>query len=210
MDLATRKERSDMILEPLQVMAQLALLSYSPIGTKVSVSNNILQLHPPSYLQGVYRWYNSDGKDDLYYLFHAIRRYYKWYKNDSSGNKNNNKIYQYLLETGIKGIKKLTETYSSTEQTSITHTLQLYQNILTLESPDVFKDTSDDTVSIDTVFQNIKDVYSDNLLKIIFNTLEMLDSSEEKDKTMYINGLLNILTPTNNKIRGWIREKLTC
>ena len=35
MDLTTRKERSDMILEPVQVMTQLALLSHSPIGTKV-------------------------------------------------------------------------------------------------------------------------------------------------------------------------------
>ena len=52
MDLTTRKERSDMILEPLQVMTQLALLSHSPIGTKVSVSDNILQLHPPSFFQG--------------------------------------------------------------------------------------------------------------------------------------------------------------
>ena len=48
MELTTRKERSDMILEPLQVMVQLALLSQSPIGTKVSVSDNILQLHTPS------------------------------------------------------------------------------------------------------------------------------------------------------------------
>ena len=92
MDLSTRKERSDMILEPLQVMVQLALLSQSPIGTKVSVSDNILQLHPPSWTQGVWRWYNSDGKDDLYYLFYAIRRYYKWYK------KRGYKIYNHILK----------------------------------------------------------------------------------------------------------------
>ena len=51
MELHNRKERSDMILEPLQVMTQLAILSHSPIGTKVSVSNNILQLHPPTFWQ---------------------------------------------------------------------------------------------------------------------------------------------------------------
>ena len=39
-----KKERSDMILEPLQVMIQLALLSYTPVGTKVSVSGNLLQI----------------------------------------------------------------------------------------------------------------------------------------------------------------------
>ena len=43
-NLQTQKERSDMILEPLQVMVQLGLLSFCPIGTKVSVSENLLHL----------------------------------------------------------------------------------------------------------------------------------------------------------------------
>jgi hypothetical protein len=207
MDLHTRKERSDMILEPLQVMTQLAILSHSPIGTKVSVSDNILQLHPPSFFQGAWRWYNSDGKDDLYYLFHAIRRYYKWYKSED------NKIFSYILETAIKGIEKLTITYSSSDQTAITHTLFLYKNVLSLESPDLFKDTSDDAINIDTVFKNIKDTYDRKLLKIIFNTLLILDerdNNSEDIKEYYINGLLNILKPTNEHIRKWIRKKLTC
>jgi len=38
------KERADLILEPMQVMIQLALLAHSPIGTKISVSNNILSI----------------------------------------------------------------------------------------------------------------------------------------------------------------------
>ena len=45
-----KKERSDMIFEPLQVMVQLALLAYCPVGTKVSVSDNILQLQFPTML----------------------------------------------------------------------------------------------------------------------------------------------------------------
>ena len=69
MEIAGRKERSDMILEPLQVMVQLSLLAYSPLGTKVSVSNNILQLHPPTWTQGIYRWYNADSQNDLYIFF---------------------------------------------------------------------------------------------------------------------------------------------
>ena len=206
MDFAGRKERSDMILEPLQVMTQLALLSHSSIGTKVSVSDNILQLHPPSFFQGAWRWYNSDGKDDLYYLFHAIRRYYKWYKTED------NKIFSYILESAIRGIEKLIVTYSKSEQTAITHTLALYKNVLSLESPDLFKDASEDAINIDTVFQNIKETYDRKLLKIIFNILLTLDdeSTTEDIKQYYINGLLSILKPTNNNIRKWIREKLTC
>ena len=224
MELHNRKERSDMILEPLQVMMQLAILSQSPIGTKVSVSDNILQLHKPHLLQGVWRWYNSDGKDDLYYLFHAIRRYYKWYKKEllSDSDKNsdfdedssdvNNKImiYNYILKCGIDGIDKLIQTYSATEQTAITHTLQLYKNILSMEAPDIFKDASEDSVNIDTVFQNIKTVYSDNMLELLYHGLVILESSEEIYKPYYIDGLLKLTTPTNDKIRKWIREKLTC
>jgi len=206
MDLTTRKERSDMILEPLQVMVQLALLSESPIGTKVSVSDNILQLHPPSWTQGVWRWYNSDGKDDLYYLFHAIRRYYKWYKSED------NKIFNHILSSAVKGIEKLIITYSAAEQTAITHTLALYKNVLELESPDLFKDPDADSVNIDTVFQNIKETYDKRLLKVIYNTILMVEDPETTDdlKPYYINGLLKILSPTNDNIRKWIREKLTC
>ena len=206
MELSTRKERSDMILEPLQVMVQLALLSQSPIGTKVSVSDNILQLHPPSWTQGVWRWYNSDGKDDLYYLFHAIRRYYKWYKSED------NKIFNHILTSAVKGIEKLIITYSAAEQTAITHTLALYKNVLELESPDLFKDPDADSINIDTVFQNIKDIYDKRLLKIIYNTIMVLEDSETTEdlKPYYVDGLLKILSPTNESIRKWIREKLTC
>ena len=206
MDLTTRKERSDMILEPLQVMVQLALLSQSPIGTKVSVSDNILQLHPPSWTQGAWRWWNQDGKDDLYYLFHAIRRYYKWYKSED------NKIFTHILNSAVKGIQKLIITYSASEQTAITHTLALYKNVLELEAPDLFKDPAEDSVNIDTVFQNIKHIYDKRLLKVVYNTLMIIEEEDTTDdlKPYYINGLLKILSPTNESIRKWIREKLTC
>ena len=200
MDLvsSTKKERSDMILEPLQVMIQLALLAHCPIGTKVSVSDNILHLQPPTLFQGVWRWYNHDGKDDLYYLFHAIRRYYKWYKSY------NNRIYNYILNAAIKGIDKLIITYSAIEQTAITHTLSLYKNVLDLESPDLFKDPSKDIVNIDSVFKNITTIYDRKLLKIIYNTLLILgeDTCTEDNKEKYLDGLLDMLSPTNNIIRN--------
>ena len=39
------KEKADMILEPLQVMIELSMLSYCEIGTKLSVDENLLTLH---------------------------------------------------------------------------------------------------------------------------------------------------------------------
>ncbi len=101
---SSQREKMDMILEPMQVMIQLALLKNAPIGSKISVSNNILNIQKPTYAQGLVRWWNGDNKDDLYYLFHAIRRYYKWYKNED------NKIYNYILDLAKTGIKNLIKT----------------------------------------------------------------------------------------------------
>ena len=202
---SSRKERSDMILEPLQVMVQLSLLAYSPLGTKVSVSDNILHLHPPTWTQGIYRWYNADSQNDLYYLFHAIRRYYKWYKPQ------NTKIYNHILSLAIKGISKLTETYSKTDKTSITHTLNLYKNVLELENPDLFKDAEESSINMDTVFEGITKIYDDRLLKAIFNTFKLMqDDKNNENIQLYISGIQQIIIPTNNLLRKWIHDNLTC
>ena len=39
------KEQADLILEPLQVMINLAVLGFCPIGTKININNNMLYLH---------------------------------------------------------------------------------------------------------------------------------------------------------------------
>ena len=64
-----------MILEPLQAMVQLALLSICPIGTKLRIQENILQLQFPTLIQPITRWYNADKKDDVYFLYGVIKRY---------------------------------------------------------------------------------------------------------------------------------------
>ena len=61
------KDKIDMILEPLQAMVQIALLSTAPIGTKLQIQENILYIQTPTFLQPVSRWYHADKKDDLYF-----------------------------------------------------------------------------------------------------------------------------------------------
>ena len=199
------KERADLILEPMQVMIQLALLAHSPIGTKISVSNNILSIQPPSMTQGVYRWWNNDNKDDLYYLFHAIRRYYKWYKSQ------NDEAYQYILTWAVKGLDKLSETYNKADKNNIRHTLALYRNVLDLKADEIFKDNKEDTVTIDQVFKEIINIYDDRLLYITHNTLLMMEEETNTEfKQKLLDGLTLILEPMNIKIRKWILEKMAC
>lgn len=199
------KERADLILEPMQVMIQLALLAHSPIGTKISVSNNILTIQPPSMTQGAYRWWNNDNKDDLYYLFHAIRRYYKWYKSQKD------EVYQYILTWAVKGLDKLSETYNKADKNNIRHTLALYRNVLDLKTDDIFKDNEEDTITIDQVFKEIINIYDAKLLYIIHNTLLLMEEETNTEfKQKLLEGLILILEPMNIKIRKWIMEKMAC
>ena len=199
------KEKVDMILEPFQVMVELSLVAHCPVGTKVSVSDNLLHIQQPHWTQGVIRWYQNDNKDDLYYLFHAVRRYYMWYKN-----KKDNKIFKEILRSAIKGLDKLIETYKKSDRQSILHTLSLYKNLLELDNNELFKDEKKETISMDQVFKNIVHIYNDNILRIVYNTLILLEKETNQDnKQHYIDGLRSILTPINNEIRNWIQENLS-
>jgi hypothetical protein len=200
------KEQADLILEPLQVMINLAVLGFCPIGTKININNNMLYLHQPTFTQGLWRWWEGDSKDDLYYLFHAIRRYYKWYKNED------NKIYNYILDLAKTGIKNLIKTYQKADKKSILHTLSLYNNILDLDTPDLFKTDSEDTesITIDNVFKNVTVLYDKKTLVIVFKLLQLMtECDNEIYITQYISGLNSILKPTNRNIRNWIQSNLT-
>ena len=67
------KEKQSTILEPIQSMITLSLLSYFPKGTKLSIHKNNLLIHESTMTQGVIRWYYHDSKDDIFLLFGPIK-----------------------------------------------------------------------------------------------------------------------------------------
>ena len=198
------KEKADMILEPLQVMIELSMLAYCEIGTKLSVDENLLRLHKPSYVQGIIRWWKNDKKQDIHYLFHAIRRYYIWYKTQ------NHKIFNFILEKAIIGLNKLIDTYKRCDEQSILQTLSLYKNVLDLDNSDLFKDKSEEAVNMDKVFKNIIDIYDDKMMRVVFNILLLMEENKGSQEVLncYLTALKHFMKPINYKIRSWIQENL--
>lgn len=148
-----KKERFETILEPLQAILQIAYLSFTPIGTKLTIHNNILYIQPPNYSQSIVRWYNNDTQEDLFYLFNIFYRFKKFYYFLCGGNSGNDdgasvavkdcehsakivnkKLYELLIELAKNGIGNLIRTYGQTEKIHILHTLQMYKNILETDS----------------------------------------------------------------------------
>lgn len=145
-DKGKGKERFDIILEPMQAMTQIALISFCPKGSKLSITNNLLFIQTPTWMQGIMRSYNHDKRDDLFFLFNAIIRFNKFYSYMKNKSGEENKLYELILKLSKRGIDNILQTYASSEQPSLLHTLQMYRTML--DRPEIFIQETHDSSSI--------------------------------------------------------------
>ena len=212
-----KKERFDIILEPLQAITQLALLSFCPKGSKLTIANNLLAIQPPYWGQGLWRSYNQDGKEDLYFLFNAIIRFNKFYSYLQEESEEYSSLFFLLVQLSKAGIDKLLQTYSNTEQPALLHTLQLYRNLL--DKPALFSgdeseipqtdkaDKIGKANNINDVFISIRNLYDSHELILLYQTLKLLEKKPEKYDT-YIKGINTLLTPVYEQIQKWIVDNI--
>lgn len=209
------KDKIDMILEPLQAMIQLALLSICPIGTKLRISENILYLQSPTIIQPLSRWYYCDKKDDLYFLYSVIKRYIKWYNpNINKKSPVSVELYQLITSMGIEGLNNLFKTYSSSDSNTVIHVIQMYKNLLEYNNDKILTDeylldVEKNKINIDEVFENIITIYDDVILNVVFNILQLVKKEENLiGQQQIIDGLNSILYKTNYSIKEWIKLNL--
>jgi hypothetical protein len=208
------KEKVDMVLEPLQSMIQLALLSICPIGTKLHIQENILYLQTPALTQPITRWYHCDKKDDLYFLYGVIKRYIKWY-NPASNKKSPVSVHLYQLITtmSMEGLNVLFKTYSSSDSNTVIHVIQMYRNLLEFNSDKILMDEflvdEKQKINIDEVFERIITIYDDTILQVILNTLLLIKhESEIEHQQCMIDGLNLLLNKYNKMIKEWVKLNL--
>lgn len=201
------KERFDMLVEPMQAMSQLALLSSCPTGTKLSITNNILVLQLPTWNQGIIRSYNSDKKEDLVYIFNVIKRFKKFY-GPTSQSDDLKVLYPMLIERGAKGLEALVQTYSQTTIGSLAETLRMYAALLRdagVESGLLAE--APEHKSVESVFSQVTDLYNSDHYKVIESTLNMV-GKDAKSHQAYVDGMNRLLSPLNNQIREWIGKNI--
>lgn len=124
-----KKERLSTILEPLQSMVQLSLLSFVPIGSKLSIYENLLSIQLSNWNQSIIRNFYNDTKDDLYYLFNVLNRFNKFYVNKPKTDVQNN-LYTLLNELAYNGLHKLIQTYKNQNSITIISTLSMYKSMI--------------------------------------------------------------------------------
>jgi hypothetical protein len=209
------KDKIDTILEPLQAMIQIALLGICPIGTKLQIQENILYIQQPTIIQGITRWYNSDKKDDLYFLYSVIKRYIKWY-NPSVNKKSpvSKELYQLITSMAAEGLTNLFKTYSSSDSNTVIHVIQMYKNLLESNNDKILVDEyivdlEKNNVKIDELFGNIIGVYDSHILQIVYYTLTLIRDEQDKSNQEYsMDGLNRTLFKYNRAIKEWIKVNL--
>jgi hypothetical protein len=201
-----RREKLDYILEPFQAVTQLALLSYCPIGTKLTIHDNILIIQQPGLSQGISRYFNEDSKEDLYYLMNVFKRLFTFYA-FMTEDKLLNKLYDKLIINAINGIDKLLKTYTNSDKVNVLHTLQMYKVVL--GNPDFFHTNKmgAEDVNIDNIFNEIVNIYNKEEYLVIYNILLLLDKYPENYQ-YYISGINSIMESKNKKIKEWIDKNI--
>ena len=207
-----KKERFDIILEPLQAVTQLALLSFCPKGSKLAIANNLLTIQTPTWGQGLWRSYNNDMKEDLFFLFNAIVRFNRFYGYLKTEADEYSDLFELLVHLGKRGIDKLLQTYATTEQPALLHTLQLYR--ILLEKPVVLTEGEElevnklhGTNSIDDIFIQIRELYSSHEFIILYQTLLLLEKNPER-YDIYIRGINLLLQPVTDQIQKWVSDHI--
>ena len=219
-----KKERFEIILEPLQAVTQLALLSFCPKGSKLTISNNLLSIQEPSWSQGLWRSYNNDMKEDLFFLFNAIVRFNRFYSFLKTDSDEYSDLFDLLIQLGKRGIDKLLQTYACTEQISLLHTLQLYRMLL--DKPYMFTETDENEINkihlennnngenkfhgknkIDDIFINIRSLYSSHEFIILYQSLILLEKNPDK-YAIYTQGINTIMSPIYEQIQKWVIDNI--
>jgi hypothetical protein len=234
-----KKERFETILEPLQAILQISLLAFYPVGTKLTIQNNILMLQPPNYSQSMARWYNNDTKEDLYFLFNVFHRFNKFYAHCKPDNGSvQHRLHVLLIDLAKTGINQLIRTYGQTDKPHILQTLTMYKFILDEQlSPELMmpppianavtssskpykmkpilneddepksSEMTSSNNTVDDIFITIVDVYTPELLNIIYNTLILIRNNESNCQS-YADGLNKIMEPTYVQLKKWIDEHI--
>jgi len=207
-----KKERFDIILEPLQAVTQLALLSFCPKGSKLTIANNLLAIQHPTWGQGLWRSYNHDMKEDLFFLFNAIVRFNRFYSYLKTESDEYSDLFELLVQLGKRGIDKLLQTYATTDQCALLHTLQLYRILLDkpiclTEAEEIEVNKIHGTNSIDDIFINIRSLYTSHEFIILYQSLLLLEKNPDK-YDIYTRGINLMLMPVYDQIQKWISDNI--
>ena len=191
------ENNNNSILDPLSCVIRLAILSFKPNGTKISITQNKISYNEPSILQGTIRWTQGDNRDDLHNIFKPLLKATEWYDTNKSE-------LQEIFKLAISGLEKLKQAYSN--NSTINHSIDRYILILQNDTNDtnsscsssssssrhnsrpssnsrpITRNSASSSAESNHIFEELKLLWSPREINIINNLLLEINDLYDKDE----------------------------
>ena len=183
-------QKKTMILDPLTTMFRLSMLSFKPIGTKLSVYKNTMNYVEPGAFQGIYRWTFGEGRDDLHNIYRPIQKFLIWYSKDDE-------FIHKLIQFSIQGLETLSESYI--QDSIIHHSIKLY--ILMFENNKPMEEEKEEKELNNQVYESFKGLYKKNEIMLIVEMLELANREDDEEKMeSYLKSIDTLLSMKEKRI----------
>ena len=170
------------ILDPLSVIIKLAILSNKPIGTKLSIKNNIIYTQEPGPFQAICRYVFKNNKTDIQYLYNPIEIACQQYLTKPIIQQNP-KIKD-LFKCAQNGLLKLIDTYktSSVMRICLNYYLSLIANHLEEKNnTELFRKDNMTTFYTTEVLTKMTKIWTQEKIKIVLNLTTYLSSDDNAE-----------------------------
>ena len=168
------------ILDPLSVIIKLYLYNFKPVGTKISVGNNKMDIQASTYLQGVWRRYNGDSKNDINILVCPILYACVHYLSSDELRD----LHLPIFEESLQALSNMKQTYANTAIIyNIEHLINIIQAHVNREASNGIVNTDTPLYKIkENIYQHLNEVWTPSRKNILFGFIKEI--SEVKNQSL--------------------------
>lgn len=197
--MASANTKND-ILDPLSVIVKIFIYSFKPVGTKISIGGNKLSIQENTYIQGAWRRWNGDTKNDVNILLcpvlYACTHYLKVISKrgkpvKSVGGNAPLDPFCAIFKGALDGLTNMKQTYAGTP---IIYNIEHIVNIIGL----FMKKQGDNKKTADTADAANEDLRESTALidpNRNSESDEWLDETTINTKLNEVNSIINVDTP---------------
>jgi hypothetical protein len=178
------------ILDPLSVIIKLYLYNSKPLGTKISVGNNKVDIQYSTYVQGIWRRYNGDSKNDINILVCPILYACVYYLKSSEPE--TRAIYLPIFNEALQALSNLKQTYANTAIIyNIEHLINIIQSHINNEVSTGIVNTDTPLYKIkENIYQHLNEVWTPSRKNVLFGFIkEITEVKNSALKQRLLDGL---------------------
>jgi hypothetical protein len=195
------KDDKNIIIDPMSCLIKLSILKFCPIGTKISIGDNMITILDPGLLQGAVRFIKGDGREDLHNLYIPLIKSIEWYYKSKIDSE-----IKTLFDFSINGLEILKLSYPI--NSTICHTLDLYIHHLTTKQTNTLYDKELKLEENNKIHDYLKQLWTQREIHIIIELLleYEINIQNNKKEIQLLQSILIMTTAKELKLKDFLKN----